>query len=327
MVEVKQRSLQRPNYFSGQLLGEEDLKAEQQYHLDRVRRHMSLLHTWGVDGLDVVKDGDRAVVVKPGVAIDNAGREIVLQEAQRLVLSEDTGTVVHVTIGYQENFEAADRASDAENYTRRTEFAVLRTLTTAVPTPDGSVLILARIETDGAGRIAAIDTSVRSPLGARLAPRSVSERELADGAVTRGKLHASLRGGWVRMPFKPSSFIEAESSARNFVIGVTKTHCDARGAKGTMGIPVPPGATRLKSFLLAGPINMKGIDVELYRCGWNEDGPEEGTSVKREIPGGRASFQLPLTLNWDLDPDGHAVAVFVHARGDAEISLVAAEFE
>jgi len=79
--------------------------------------------------------------------------------------------------------------------------------------------------------------------------------ELADGAVTRPKLHPSVRAGFVRLPFKPSSFIEAEPTARNFVIGVTKTYCDARGATGTMGIPVPPGATRLKTVVIAGAIN------------------------------------------------------------------------
>jgi hypothetical protein len=327
MVDIKQRSLQRPNYFTGQLLGEEDFKAEQQYHLDRSRRHLASLHTFGVDGLEVVKDGDRAVVVKPGVAIDSAGREIVLRDAQRLVVSDAaSGDVVYVLIAYGEDFDAADRATDAENYTRRTEFAVLRTVTT-VPPADGSVLVLARCEIDAVGRIAAVDTLVRSPLGARIAPRSVSTRELADGAVTRPKLHPSVRAGFVRLPFKPSSFIEAEPTARNFVIGVTKTYCDARGATGTMGIPVPPGAMRLKTVVVAGAINTKGIEIELYRCGWNTDGPEEGTKLPKEIPGGRSFFRQAFTLNWELNEDSHAIAIFVHAKGDAEISLIAAEFE
>ena len=116
------------------------------YHLDRARRHLASLHTFGVDGLDVVKDGDRAVVVKPGIAIDSAGREIVLRDAQRLVVSDaGSGDVVYVVIAYSEDFDAADRATDAENYTRRTEFALLRTVT-SVPAADGSVLVLARCE-------------------------------------------------------------------------------------------------------------------------------------------------------------------------------------
>ncbi len=327
MAEIKQQSLQRPNYFSGQLLDEEDFRAEQQYHLDIARRHLAVHHTFGADGLDVVKDGDRAVVVKPGTAVDSAGREIVLHDAQRLLVSDvQPGEAVYVTIAYYEDFNAADRASDGQNYTRRTEFALLRT-DTSVPPPDGSVLVLARIDIDSAGRIGNIDTSVRTPLGARLAARSVSDRELADNAITRPKLHPSVRSGWVRLPFKPSSFIEAEPTARNFVIGVTRTYCDARGATGTMSIPVPPGATRLKTFVMAGAINTKGITIELYLCGWNVDRPEEGTKLPKEIPGGRSFFRPVFTLNWELNEDSHAIAIFVHAKGDAEISLIAAEFE
>jgi hypothetical protein len=150
----------------------------------------------------------------------------------------------------------------------------------------------------------------------------VSARELADGAVTRSKLHASLRAGWVRLPFKPSPFprsAKETSGAVDFVIGVTKTYCDARGAKGTMGIPVPPGAT--------GERNEKGIRIELYLCGWRDDRPEEGTKFAMDIPGKRSSFRESSTLNWELDEAMHAIALYVYAQADADISLVAAEFE
>jgi hypothetical protein len=71
--------LERPRYFSGQLLTAADFEAEQQYFLARQRRHNRCLHGWGVVcGLEVNVRGDSEVVVEPGLALDCAGNEIVV---------------------------------------------------------------------------------------------------------------------------------------------------------------------------------------------------------------------------------------------------------
>src|SRR6185503_16060610 len=72
----------RPNFFSGRLLTADDLREEQEYHREKHRRHLQMLHGFGVvDGLqvDVASDGT-TISVEPGMAIDPYGREIVLDD-------------------------------------------------------------------------------------------------------------------------------------------------------------------------------------------------------------------------------------------------------
>jgi hypothetical protein len=130
------------------------------------------------------------------------------------------------------------------------------------------------------------------------------------------------------LPFKPSFF--EESGAKGFLIGVTKARCDAQGAKGTMSIAVPPGANKLKSFVLAGARNAKSLNIELWRCGWNTKGNKADAEQllppdKKTILG--APFNTNIPINRPLDPETSAVALYVEAVGEAEINLVAAEFE
>ena len=71
----------RPHYTTGGLLLARDLRDEQDYRLERVRRHNRFAHGWGVVcGLQVVPASNRtrpwAVRVCPGYAIDPCGNEI-----------------------------------------------------------------------------------------------------------------------------------------------------------------------------------------------------------------------------------------------------------
>jgi hypothetical protein len=74
--------VRRVNYFSGQLLGETDLRDEQDYFRERLRRRNRFLVGSGVvSGLDVsIAPGaggqGQAVVVEPGFALDPRGEEI-----------------------------------------------------------------------------------------------------------------------------------------------------------------------------------------------------------------------------------------------------------
>ncbi len=77
--------LKRNNFFSGRVLRAEDFQAEQQYFLEKHRLHNRLLLGFGVvTGLEVSIDksskNERVIRVKPGMAIDCLGREIILSE-------------------------------------------------------------------------------------------------------------------------------------------------------------------------------------------------------------------------------------------------------
>lgn len=69
----------RVNYFDGQFLRLSELRDEQAYHLELRRRHHLSHHSWGiVMGLDILRQDDGRPAVRPGLAIDGYGRELLL---------------------------------------------------------------------------------------------------------------------------------------------------------------------------------------------------------------------------------------------------------
>jgi hypothetical protein len=70
----------RTRFFPGLLLGSDDLTQEQQYVLERLRRHNRLLHGWGVVCGARVRAGDDPcrIVVEPGYILGPYGDEIVI---------------------------------------------------------------------------------------------------------------------------------------------------------------------------------------------------------------------------------------------------------
>lgn len=68
----------RVNYFDRQYIRLAELRDEQAYHLQQRRRHNLSHHTWGiVIGLDLLIE-DGSPVVRPGLAVDGYGRELLL---------------------------------------------------------------------------------------------------------------------------------------------------------------------------------------------------------------------------------------------------------
>lgn len=98
------RVVDRSLYQTGQLLTAEDLRAEQEYLLDRLRSH-NRLHGWGiVSGLKVTATNpstDR-VVVGAGSAVDVCGREIVVVAPTEIEVTCPVEPVRFVTIAYGE---------------------------------------------------------------------------------------------------------------------------------------------------------------------------------------------------------------------------------
>jgi len=96
----------RNNFFSGRLLTAEDFQAEQQYFLEKHRLHNRLLLGLGVvTGLEVSVDkrskNERVIRVKPGMAIDCLGREIILIELLEISVPA-RADVKYVCIRYAE---------------------------------------------------------------------------------------------------------------------------------------------------------------------------------------------------------------------------------
>lgn len=84
--------VKRVRYFSGQLLTADDFRDEQDYVRHKRWLHDRALHGTGVvSGLRVslAPDAPQQVVVGPGLALDAAGREVVLSTAVRLTIRED----------------------------------------------------------------------------------------------------------------------------------------------------------------------------------------------------------------------------------------------
>lgn len=71
----------RSYFYTGKLLTEGDLTREQRYMMDKLRLHHVALHGWGVGCGLIVKPHDQyadRLVVRPGFAVDDCGREIRL---------------------------------------------------------------------------------------------------------------------------------------------------------------------------------------------------------------------------------------------------------
>jgi hypothetical protein len=314
--EIAMADVKRLNYFNHQFLVDTDFRDEQDYHVEMRRRHNRYMHGWGVaEGLLVERNGERQILVTPGMAIDRDGREMILLEARALnVAPLERAGHVYAVVSYRE--EGAGQQSDGgqlPNYTRMVEMAVI-SITHHHPPSDGTAVALARIYLDDAGRITDIDQSVRHD-------------------ATRRRQH-----GWVRMSFKPHAMHDKPA----FHIGPTEARSEESGAWGTMGVPAPPGADAVTGFRIAGEWNDGEIIVDLFRSGWDPDKKQHereyilkeqrlmgGPHYRRreDVPREINPFERPFDLDCALDRGHHALAVQVHATKSASISLIAVRFE
>jgi len=87
-------SVPRVNFFDRQFLRVNEFRDEQLYQLAARRLHNVAQHSWGiVTGLEIALE-EGALVVRPGMAVDGYGRELLLPEKQRLAPEtfDDLGT-------------------------------------------------------------------------------------------------------------------------------------------------------------------------------------------------------------------------------------------
>lgn len=330
MTPVKRIAWKRPQYFRGQLLDENDFRAEQDYHRNARLLHNLRFHSWGVVyGLAVSRDSDVQLSVAPGLAVDSLGREVILEEAAVIDVTEfGPNRTVFLTFSCDEKTEEPRRSDYGEGLARAVEYSVVSASTTAGA---GASVTLASVHLDANSKIVAgsISYSQTTYATSVLAPGSVGYRELADGSITQAKLGAELRVGWVRMPFKPIALEDKKS----FRIGPTEARSTDDGASGSMGIPAPPGVTEITRFRIAGELNEGVIKIALYRCGWNEDRKkhERTTLLEKDLPTTTLTqgFEETVDVSRELgtmDSQYHALSVVVEATKKTSISLIAVEF-
>src|SRR5262245_57534574 len=163
--------IKRTRYFDQQMLLLRAFTDEQSYHVEMRRRHTRLLHTTGIaDGLDVTKTGVTEVTVKAGMALDNQGREVVLDADTKIDLSNATSyppnSSLLITINYEQS-ETDPYASDTTQNTRVKEAGRAAVFKEGAGTaPDSSAVPLARVTLDVKGGVDKVDLSVRRPAGA-----------------------------------------------------------------------------------------------------------------------------------------------------------------
>jgi len=319
---VKQHMDDRPNYFHGQLLLEEDFLREQHYHVTARHLHNLQLHGTGVVwGLEVEKSGDKAVTVGTGLALDERGREVMLREAVALNLSHfGANDRLQITISYEE--EKPD-----ERANRWTTYAVV----SATKQGDRTAgVTLAEIQFDRQGRL---DRDAINPLVRRYATAVI-----APGSITAGMLEERLRTGWVRLPFRPLPLVpDKDISAETlppFLVGVTEARADQR-AGGSMAIAAPLGATKATRLRIAGATNERGIKLVLMVGGWDKSNRrhERRSVLEQTIPPGErlpdGSYPYERTFpvtGADLDPEYSTLSLGLESLGKASISLIAVEF-
>ena len=312
---------QRPVYYHGQLLQEEDFNAEQQFHLGARYRHVRNLHGFGVaNGLEVTQAGDMAISVSAGFAVDRKGREIELREPEMLALRAlPTGGPAWVTIGYRT--ERPDKGAQGGN--RIACYAELQ-VATRVEQDD---VRLARLQLDERGRLVAVSIAD--------AERDQLRTALVPGSVTAEALHIGLRKDWVTMAFHPSNLPQdADDTRPPFRVGATEARAhklwpgkeeNVRGAGGTMAIVLPPGVRRIHRLRVAGAANEKGMTVRLLKGGFDRHAM---THLREEMvrldigPGPYCKTESIPKAHRRMDDRLRTLAVEIRAEGFVMVSLV-----
>jgi hypothetical protein len=326
-MRKKQLIRAKPAYYRGQLLLEDDFIAEQRYHRSARYRHSLNLHGWGiVRGFEVMPEGDGAVRVNPGYAIDRRGHEIETQQAEVLEVSTfSPNALVTIALSYEE-----ERPSKTRDQDRRIQcYGVLKA---AVGSEDADNVILATVQLDERAKVTqtSISTSNAHYLRTLLTP----------GSVTASSLDARLRKGWYRVPVRADP-LERDPVARDeelpppFRAGATQASSyetyegkpNTRGAGGTMTIPVLPSVTAVHRLRIAGVENESRMQVLLFAGGWDAAGRKHRrrTLIDKEVRGRPYDETFEISDS-RLDPECDTLSLRLRAYGKCTVSLVAVEF-
>jgi hypothetical protein len=156
-------TLERPRYFSGQLLGVDDFRLEQDYVRARLRRlNRELVGDGVVRGLDVsVQPGNpgegEQVVVAPGFAVDPFGEEIEVCDAEAVGLPRD-GHRLYVVLFHAERPSHPQPTASGQEFMRTEERFAIRLDPVAA---DDAVALARLLREDDGWKVDADFTPVR----------------------------------------------------------------------------------------------------------------------------------------------------------------------
>jgi hypothetical protein len=190
----------RPRYFKSQFLVLRDFEDEQNYHEELRRLHLRGLHSWGVVKDDLQVDTGTILGIYPGTAVDNLGREIVVEKGGELLFLKANGTDtlsmqwdegnsffsapqdavqaaatatgsktdVYITITFNEipSDDPEDKyppTGQQVDVTRYKQAPLIKVV--ATPPTDGSSITLARMSLDASGNLLTVYNSARTLAG------------------------------------------------------------------------------------------------------------------------------------------------------------------
>jgi microcystin-dependent protein len=177
--------IKRMHYFDHQFLRAEDFTCEQEYHVARRQLHNRVLHTPGIaEGLEVeYKQGASEAILRPGTAIDRAGREIVLIEDQRQPLPDWKESQEYwLTIAYDAQPTDPTEETGVKGDTRWTETPVIEW-----SKDPGQKVVLAHIRRSEDKVIVDSGELVRTAAGAKLGDTTARKLTLARDGVDSSK--------------------------------------------------------------------------------------------------------------------------------------------
>lgn len=146
----------------------------------------------------------------------------------------------------------------------------------------------------------------------------VAQINAGTGVISKERIEPFVgAAGWVRLPFLPKKY----STGVEFQHFVIHSISGSGGAQGNMDIPVPPGATRIKRFRIAGTGNEGTVNVQLFRGGTNTS----QLILFDSITG--APFDEIYTIEQNINSESENIGVYVAASAASDILFIAAEFE
>jgi hypothetical protein len=192
----------RMNWFDRQFLRAQDFMDEQDYHLDRHRRHNQWMHTAGVvEGLAVSGTaGTNTVTIAVGTALDNLGREIVVRVPVLLTPLPTGAALVEIYLRYSENESDPSTDPGVTGNTRINEPPLLQTRRVGIDAvPANGVLLAVAAVISANGQLAGAppnpDNSVRTHAAAvvdnDITVNSLSLKRPGDSAGQRPRLSCS----------------------------------------------------------------------------------------------------------------------------------------
>jgi hypothetical protein len=253
---MNEKPIERLNYYNGQRLEADDLKLEQEYHI-RVRRWLNRsLYSAGIArGLEVKAEKEGLnVVVRPGLALDSEGREIILLEEERIAAIGKHNLVGNVDVGFYLTIQYREQkvAEEPGGYTpkngRRKKAADClawggpsRVLAEPIlwwsdmlPHESSGKIVLARVLLDDKCKnIESVQTDVRRYVGASSASKVrqyALEGERHIDSNNPGRIYFHIRG---RQPSAVTLYLRAEEFSTLYYTEMGKHSHSATVSGGT----------------------------------------------------------------------------------------------